>query len=135
VTTNAIEATQRYAAAAVHYLENALTLLQRREAGKAGEFLWGSMAQALQAVAASKGKYLANHRSLRWFANTIAKELRDLEVAKSYQIAERLHSNFHEVELEPEDVDIAVEPIRSTVQKLLRLIPKEILPPEVMKHL
>jgi hypothetical protein len=106
-------------------MENALVFLQRGEAGKAGELLWGSVAEALQAVATSRGMRLANHRSLRFFAGTVAKELGDASLSEGYRLAEGLHSNFYEVELEPGDIAAVVEPIRRTVSKLLDLIPPE----------
>ena len=108
-------------------MENALVFLQKGEAGKAGEFLWGSVAEALQAVATSRGMHLANHRSLRYFAGVIAKELGDAALAQGFSDADRLHSNFYEVELELADVAAVLEPIRTTVAKLLALIPPEAL--------
>lgn len=108
-------------------MENALVFLQRGEAGKASEFLWGSVAEALQAVAASRGVRLANHRSLRYFATTLAKELGDRSLIEGFSHADRLHSNFYEVELELADVAAVVEPIRNTVAKLFALIPEEAL--------
>ena len=123
MTTDAREHLQRYVTSSVRYLENALDSLQRREAGKASELLWGSIAEALQAVAASRSMRLTNHRSLRYFASQLAKELNDRSINDSFVFAERLHSNFHEVELEAEDVAAVVDPIRETVSKLLKLIP------------
>ena len=131
MTSQPEEDIKRYVANAVNYLENALVALQNAEAGKAGELLWGSVAEALQAVAASKGSRLANHRSLRYFATTLAKELQDPSLAEGFRLADGLHSNFYEVELEPQDVEVVVEPLRRTVLKLLALIPTEILRPEV----
>jgi hypothetical protein len=109
------------------YLENALLSLQQGEAGKASELLWGSIAEALQAVAASRSMHLKNHRSLRHFASQLAKEIGDQSINGGFARAERLHSNFHEVELEPEDVAAEVDPIREAVSKLLKLIPDELL--------
>lgn len=121
------ERVKRYVLALLHYLENALVTLNVGEAAKAGELLWGSMAQAVQAVAASRGKPLVNHRSLRWFVSTLAKEVNDRSIADGFFHAEHLHSNFHEVDLAPEDVALVVEPIRTAVSKLLSLIPKELV--------
>lgn len=127
MTTGALESLRRYVLNSRQYLENALLFLQKGEAGKAGELLWGSVAEALQAVAASRGVRLANHRSLRYFAGAIAKELGDAALAQGFRDADRLHSNFYEVELEPADVAGVLEPIRTTVGKLFALIPEEAL--------
>ncbi|MDA1129039.1 MAG: hypothetical protein O2913_10110 [Chloroflexi bacterium] len=45
-----------------------MVALQNREAGKAGELLWGSVAQALEAVATYKDRIIQSHRDLKNFA-------------------------------------------------------------------
>lgn len=127
VVNEARHTVRKYVLASLHYLENALLVLNSRDAGKASELLWGSVAEAMQAVAASRGKRLANHHSLRWFAANLSKELGDKSIVGAFYQAQALHSNFHEVELTPEDVAMVVEPIRTTVAKLLALIPKELV--------
>lgn len=127
MTTPALERVQRYIASSNQYLENALLSLQQGEAGKASELLWGSIAEALQAVAASRSMHLKNHRSLRFFASQLANELGDRSINDSFVLAQHLHSNFHEVELEVEDVAAVVDPIRDAVSTLLKLIPAEML--------
>lgn len=119
---------RKYVVASLHYLENALVTLRSGEAGKASELLWGSMAEAVQAVAASRGKRLANHRSLRWFIGELGKELGDKSIVERFYLAEGLHTNgFHEVEYTQRDVEGMLEPIREAVKKLLDLVPKELL--------
>ena len=127
VIDEARETIRKYVLASLHYMENALIMLDNREAGKASELLWGSMAEALQAVAASRDIRLKNHRSLRWFMAELSKELGDKSIVDGYYHAERLHTNFHEVDLTPEDIALVLEPIRETVKKLLDLIPKELV--------
>jgi hypothetical protein len=88
----------------------------------------GSIAGALQAVAIAKeNPFLKSHRSLRWFVQTIAKENNDVEIVKGFYLAEGLHANFHSVNFDSRDVLEVLEPIRSTVDKILKLIPKEFL--------
>ena len=127
MTTESRERIQRYVTHSIQYLDNALIVLRQREAGKASELLWGSMAEALQAVAASRDMHITNHRGLRYFASRLAEELGDRSINDSFVFAERLHSNFHEVELEPKDVAAVVDPIKEAVSKLLKLIPDELL--------
>ena|SRR3990172_3402692 len=127
MVTEAREAVKKYELASLHYMENALLMLNSRDAGKASELLWGSVAAALKAVAASRGIRLANHRSLRWFISTLSSELGDRTLVDGFWQAEALHSNFHEVDLTPEDVAVLVEPIRKTVERLLALVPPELL--------
>ena len=127
MATDAREAARKYVLAALHYLDNALELLNKKEPAKAGELLWGSVAQALQAVAASRNKRLSNHRSLRWFASQLARELGDKTLLDGFRRAEYLHSNFHEVDLTVEDVAIDVDSIQAVVSRLLSLVPLELV--------
>lgn len=55
---------RRYASLAGEYLSNAYLSLQRDELEKASEFLWGSLAQAIKAVAALKELRLRSHREI-----------------------------------------------------------------------
>ncbi|MBI4302871.1 MAG: PaREP1 family protein [Chloroflexi bacterium] len=127
MATEARQTVRKYVLASRHYLENGLLMLNSRDAGKASELLWGSVAEALQAVAVSRGTRLANHRSLHWFVGQLGKELNDRSIIDGFFLAEHLHSNFHEVELTVEDVAAVVEPIRNTIAKLFDLIPKELV--------
>ena len=127
MATEARQTIRKYVAASLHYLENALVLLQKEEPAKAGELLWGSTAQAIQALAASRGRLLTNHRSLRWFITTLAKERNDRTLVDNFRRAEYLHSNFHEVDLSVEDVALDVDSIRELVNSLLSLIPTELV--------
>ncbi|MEK7777332.1 MAG: PaREP1 family protein [Chloroflexota bacterium] len=121
------ETVTRFVRASLHYMENASVMLSQQEAAKASELLWGSIAQALQAVAISRNVRLANHRSLRWFVSILTKELGDRTILDGFLQGERLHSNFHEVDLTVEDVALSVDPIRAAVSKLLELIPPELV--------
>jgi hypothetical protein len=127
VNEEARETIRKYVLASLHYLENALIMLNKLEAGKASELLWGSIAEALQALAISRNIRLKNHRSLRWFVAELSKELGDKDIVAAFYQAENLHSNFHEVDLTPQDVAMVLEPIRETVKKLLDLIPQELV--------
>ncbi len=126
MATEAREKVRNYIIASLHYLENALLMIQQSEAGKASELLWGSVAEALQALAASRGKELGSHHSMHWFIGVLSKELNDPSIVEAFYVAENLHhKGFHEVELDIKDVEQVVETIRKLVAKLLSLIPKE----------
>ena len=127
MATEARQTVRKYVGASLHYLENALELLHKEEPAKAGELLWGSVAQAIQAVAASRGMLLSNHRSLRWFISTLGKELNDGTLVAGFRRAEYLHSNFHDVDLSVEDIALEIDSIRGLVSRLLSLIPLELV--------
>lgn len=116
---------EKHKAQSVHYLENAYKFIDASDTEKASEFLWGSMAQAIKAVAAIKGVKLKAHRKLRDYAESLSKELSDPSIFDHFLHAESLHSNFYECELELRDVIRAAEEVRTTVFKLFSYIPEE----------
>lgn len=116
---------EKYAAQSIHYLENALESIQAGEVEKASEFLWGSLAQALKAVAASKEIELRTHWNITDYAKDLAKQQGDKSIYDVFGHASYLHSNFYEAKLRMEDVQIYAEEIRDMVRKLLDLIPTE----------
>lgn len=119
---NATNLIDKYASQSIRYLENAFEALNKEDYDKASEFLWGSVAEAIKAVAASKGVTLRSHVELWDWARMISKELGDENIYNAFFKANSLHSNFYEVRLKPEDVLIAVDSIRYFVGKLLRLL-------------
>ena len=115
----------KYVRQSSHYLENASKFIEAGDPAKASEFLWGSMAQALKAVAASRGILLKNHGQIWNYTESVTKELGDKSIYDAFIYANYLHTNFYESELELRDIRRAAEDIRVAVDKLLRLVPKE----------
>ena len=122
------ERIKKYKAQSVHYFENALKFIAAGDAEKASEFLWGSMAQALKAVAGSRDIWLKSHKDVRGYAIELARTQRDDSIRHAFDYAQSLHSNFYESGLLLEDVIMAAEDIRKTVAKLLSFIPQEGIP-------
>jgi hypothetical protein len=122
---NQREAIEKYKAQSDRYFGNALASIQAGETEKAGEFLWGSMAQALKAVAASEGKELNTHGEIRKYAAELAKKHNDVSIWDIYGVANSLHGNFYETGLSLEEVQTHAERIRETVLKLFSYIPEE----------
>jgi len=119
------EQIEKHKAQSLHYLENAFRFIKAGDAEKASEFLWGSVAQAMKAVALNKGIQLKSHEDLRRYAIGLARELQDESLRNTFYRAQSLHSNFYETGLLMEDVVMSAEDVRATVAKLLSLIPKE----------
>lgn len=115
--------TRRLRSQSIHYLENALAYLEAKDAEKASEFLWGSMAEALKAVASLKGVTLRSHRQLSEYAKELARELRDKDVFQVFLLAQSLHRNFYELGTELEEVAFVGGEVRRVVAKLLNLVP------------
>ncbi len=122
---NHTELLEKYKAQSIHYFENALNAIQAGDAGKAGEFLWGSLAEAIKAVAASKGAELKAHWEISDYARRLARETEDDSILSVYRDASYLHSNYYEAGLTIEEVQTYVDRIRAMVVKLLSYIPEE----------
>jgi len=116
---------QNHAVHAKQYIENVLLALQNREAGKAGELLWGSVAQALEAVATYRNKPVRTHRDLKNFAIQLARDLDDEALINDFIVAESLHHIFYDIQQEPSDIEILIPTIRELVSKLIDLIPPQ----------
>jgi hypothetical protein len=116
---------EKYTSQSLHFLKNASKSIDEENSEKASEFLWGSMAQALKAVAASKGIHLRNHRQIWNYSESLTKELEDKSIYDAFLHANLLHTNFYESELELKDVRRIADDIRIAVTKLINLIPKD----------
>jgi len=119
------ELLEKYRAQSTHYFENALTSIDAGDAEKAGEFVWGSMAEALKAVAAKKGTMLWRHDDIGDYAKKLAKELGNEEITKAHGLASSLHSNFYEAGLRIEDVRLRLDQVKGTIKKLLDLVTEQ----------
>lgn len=122
-TSGAVDAIRRYIIHSRQYLQNGLIALQNAEAGKAGELLWGSVAEAFQALAAYKNTPVRTHRELKNFAIQLGRDLNDPTIQTDFAIVESLHHNFYDVQQEPIDVVPLVPTVQAFVRKLLDLIP------------
>jgi len=116
---------ERYAARSLKYLRNAAKSIDNGDAEKASEFLWGSIVQALKALAISKGFFLKNHAAIWNYVDALTKDSGNKEIRDAFVTANLLHTNFYESELGLERVRILADDIKFAVGKLLSYIPKE----------
>jgi hypothetical protein len=126
LTNEARDSIRKHVQASLEYMANGQLMLNKREAGKASELLWGGVSQALEALAESRNIRLANHRSLRWFVAELSRETGDRSINDAFYQAEALHNNFHSVDMTVKDVATNVDAIRDLVSKLLSMIPPEL---------
>jgi hypothetical protein len=117
------EKIKKYKKQSIHYFENAKKFINKYDAEKASEFLWGSIAQALKAVAASRNISLRSHDQIKNYALALARDLNDDSIRHTFNYAQSLHSNFYESGLLLEDVVRAAEDVKKTVKQLLALVP------------
>lgn len=116
---------QKHIRLSTHYMENAFKFIDLREIEKAGEFFWGSMSQALKALAASKEIELRSHNAIRNYAHDLAKTLEDESIWHGFVSAQSLHNNFYETGLMLDDVVARADDIKKAVRRLLDLVPNE----------
>ena len=109
------------------YLQNAYESLDRNELEKASEFFWGTMAEAVKAVAAASDLELRSHRAIWDYAMELATELGDRELWDAFREANSLHSNFYEAGLSKDIVLSSGDRISESVGRLLAIIPPEVL--------
>ena len=119
------EKTKKHRTQSVHYFENALRYIEMGDSEKASELLWGSMSQALKAVAANRGIRLKSHKDIRNYAIEATRATRDDSIWHAFTTAQSLHSNFYETGLMLEDVAIAAKEIKEAIATLFSFIPKE----------
>ena len=82
------------------------------------------MAEALKALALSRGIHLRKHGEIWNYVNSLTKELEDKSIYDTFLHANNLHINFYESNIELEFVRRMAEDVRITVGKLLSLIPE-----------
>ena len=112
------EPKRKYKAQSIRYVENAFSFIEAGDAEKAGELLWGAMAEALKAVAASEGKKIEHHWEIGNYARELTKRLGDNSIFDAYGHASYLHSGFYEAGLCMEDVYTYAMEMRETLEKL-----------------
>ncbi|MFQ6116316.1 MAG: PaREP1 family protein [bacterium] len=115
----------KYNAQSRRYMQNAQKYLEKGDIDKASEFLWGSVAEAVKALAASKGIALKTHGELWEFMRELTTELGDPTLYEDFRTANYLHSNFYEIELGPHEILSAAEYVQRLVSRLFELV-KEI---------
>ena len=115
---------KKYAGQSRHYLLNASKFIDAGDSEKASEFLWGSLAEALKALALSRGILLKKHGEIWNYVESLTKELEDKSIYDAFRHAHDLHINFYESDIELRGVRRMAEDIRIAQDKLLSHIPK-----------
>ena len=99
-------------------------LVQGREELVCGDLLqasekgWGAAAQMLKAIAERRGWEHGKHRHLSRVASHLRSETGDRDVFRWFQVAEALHGNFYENQMEPTDVGESLDDVERFLDKL-----------------
>lgn len=78
------------------YLKEGDALLEKGDYVQASEKFWGAAAEAVKAIAASRGVDIRSHGELYRFVTTLSKEANDIELLRYFSLAAALHQNFYE---------------------------------------
>jgi len=120
---------QDYLRQSQHYLLNARELIVKGENTKATELIWGSVAEAVKAVAASRGRELRSHGAIRDYVRASANQLRasanqlqDRDMVALFNSVEGAHRNFYEEFMKVADVREVLAKAMKLLEKLHRLV-------------
>ena len=84
-----------------HYYENSQDTLRKREFAKAGELLWGAIAETAKALYLKDyGEPIDSHYGIRDFLNSLSSSYRRTDLKKWKRSADDLHVNFYETHLD-----------------------------------
>ena len=114
--------TQKYREASHRLLTQARSELAVGDVRQASEKGWGAAAQILKAIAEERGWEHGKHRHLSRVASRLRAETGDRDVFRLYMVADSLHGNFYEDELETQDVVEALDDVATFVAKLEPLV-------------
>ena len=92
--------------------------LARGDVLQASEKGWGAAAQMLKAIAERRGWEHGKHRHLSRVASHLRSETGDRDVFRWFQVAEALHGNFYENQMEPTDVGESLDDVERFLDKL-----------------
>jgi len=121
--TSQLDAVRRHIAHSRQYLGNAIIALQDGEAGKAGELLWGSMAQAFHAVAELRRRNVRTHRDLKNFVLGMSQSMGDSSLRRDFEEVEKLHDNFYDITHATEDVADIIPAVQRLTNRAISLLP------------
>ena len=110
----------RYASMVLHYSDNAEKYLKLNDYHKAGEMMWGAMSCTLKTVAAKRNKSINGHKALGKFAIFLAKQEQDKDVFYSFALANMLHQNFYEANMDKFLIQSICLDVARTIGKLMR---------------
>ena len=109
----------KYASMVLHYSHNAERYLKLNNHHKAGEMMWGAMSCTLKTVAAKRNKTINSHKELGKFAIMLSKQERNKDVFYSFALANMLHQNFYESNLDLFLVKSVCSDVSRTIGKLM----------------
>ena len=96
--------TQQYQQASQHFLAQARHELSDGDLPRASEKGWGATAQVLKAIAEQRGWEHNRHRHSHRIISRLRAETGDGDIRRLFVVANLLHENFYENDMETDDV-------------------------------
>lgn len=112
---------EHYRALSEKYLAEAKELLKEGDLVQASEKFWGASALAVKRIGAKRGLKLEQHGSLWSFISRLSREKGDKEIVRLFTVANGLHRNFYEAQMNKEAVEIVAGDIEKLIAKLKRI--------------
>ena len=109
---------EHYQALSEKYLADAKEFLDKDDLVQVSEKLWGAAALAVKMVAAKRGLKLEKHGSLWDFVSGLSRESGDEEIVTFFHVANSLHRNFYENQMNRESLEVAIIDIENLIEKL-----------------
>ena len=113
---------EHYQSLSESYLTEARKMLQAGDLVQASEKLWGASALAVKAIAAKRGLKLEQHGSLWNFVSTLSTERRDEDISLYFSVANSLHRNFYEDQMNKDVIELLARRIETLIAKLLEIL-------------
>ncbi len=115
--------TQKYHTASRELLTQARNELAVEDVRQASEKGWGSAAQMVKAIAASRGWEHKGHHHLFAAVMQLRRETSDQNLSALFHVANSLHSNFYEDDMDAETVADALNYVEQFVDFLEPFLP------------
>ncbi len=114
--------TQQYQQASAHFLAQARQELADGDLPQASEKGWGATAQILKAIAEQWGWEHYHHRHYHRIISRLRAETGDGDIHRLFGVANLLHENFYENDMETDDVADGLDDVEALMDKLIPLL-------------
>ena len=121
----------KYAAMSRYYIRKADEYLQAGDRMQASEKGWGAVAEAVKSIAEERGWRHKGHRLLNDIAFQLSAEWERPDVLLLFDVAERLHINFYEDDLESDHIAARLADVKRLLQTLATLRQRPPRPPAI----
>jgi hypothetical protein len=108
---------EHYQSLSEKYLTEAREPLKAGDLVQTSEKFWGASALAVKAIAAKRGLKLEQHGSLWNFVSKLSEQKGDEDIDIYFSVANSLHRNFYEDQMNKEVIEILAQRIEEFIEK------------------